>query len=215
MMELWNTMKSAGLANATQFGQNRWGTVTAVKQSDSGYEAKVMLQPEQVPSGWLPVLAHSVGPGWGLVSPPYPGMQAFVASDTGNGHHGVIVGMSYSLQAMPPVPPNGFDQPDGTPVQAGEFALVSQAGAVLRLCADGSIHIVGDVRIDGSLTIQGDVAVQASSTSGATGTLTTADTITSTGGDVSDQHGTVEAFRVVFNEHVHGTSTIPTPQVPD
>lgn len=212
-------MKGAGLSAASQLGQNRWGTITAVKQTDSGYEAKILLQPEAIPSGWLPILSHSVGAGWGVVSPPMPGMQAFVASDTGDGHHGVILGMSYSLQAMPPIPPNGFSSnssaPPGVPVQAGEVALVSKAGAVIRLCADGSIHILGSVRIDGNLSIQGNVSVAASSVSGAAGTITAASDIKSTGGDVYDKHGWLDRLRGVFDRHVHGSSSGPTPTDPE
>jgi phage baseplate assembly protein gpV len=219
MIPLWNMMKGAGLASASQFGQNRWGTITSVKQTDSGYEARVTLQPEDVPSGWLPVLSHSVGAGWGVVSPPYPGMQAFIGSDTGDGHHGVILGMSYSLQSMPPVPPNGFSTdssaPPGVPVQAGEVALVSKAGAVIRLCTDGSIHIKGNVRIDGSVSIQGNVSVAASSVSGAPGTVTAASDITSTGGDVYDKHGWLDRLRAIYDRHVHGSSVGPTPLDPE
>lgn len=207
-------MKGAGLAAAAQIGQNRWGTITSVKQTNSGYEAKILLQPEGIASGWLPVLSHSVGAGWGLVAPPYPGTQAFVASDTGDGHHGVIVGLSYSVATQPPVPPNAFEQPDGTPVQAGELALVSKAGAVIRLCTDGSIHIKGNVRIDGHVTIQGDVDVQTSASSGATGKITATGDIDS-GANVSDIHGTLDRLRSHYNPHTHGNSGPPTPQDPE
>ncbi len=202
MMELWNVMKGAGYAAASQFGQNRWGLVNGVRQSDTGYEAKVLLQPENVQSGWLPVLSHSVGPGWGLVCPPEPGMQAFVASDCGDGHHGVIVGLSYSLAAMPPVPPSDFNQPNGTPIAPGELALVSKAGGVIRLCADGSIHIKGDVRIDGSLSVQDAI------------TANTGD-ITATKGNVSDTHGSLDRLRGHYDAHTHPGGGTPNPLDPE
>jgi phage baseplate assembly protein gpV len=202
MMDLFNRMKGAATAAVQQGGQNRWGLVTAVRQSDTGYMAKVTIQPDGVTSAWLPVLTPMVGPGWGLVCPPYPGMQAFVASDTGDGHHGVILGLTYSAQYMPPVPPNAFDQPDGTPVAPGEIALVSQAGGVLRLCADGSIHIKGNVRIDGTLTVQDEITANTGN-------------ITASTGDVFDQHGSLEALRQAYDVHEHGDGPPPTPQVPD
>jgi phage baseplate assembly protein gpV len=212
-MELWNRMKGAGVAAVYQLGQNRWGTVTSVKKTDSGYEAKVILQPEGITSGWLPVLSHSIGSGWGIVAPPIPGAQAFLGSDCGDGHHAVILGMAYSLATRPPVPPADFNQAAGTPVDAGEIALVSKAGAVIRLCTDGSIHIKGDVRIDGSVTIQGNVSVQASA-GGAPGTVTAASDITSQA-NVLDVHGSLDRLRGHYDSHVHPNGGLPTPQDPE
>lgn len=202
MMDLWNRMKGAAAAAVQQVGQNRWGLITGVRQSDTGYMAKVTIQPDGISSAWLPVLTPMVGPGWGLVCPPEVGMQAFVASDCGDGHHGVILGLTYSTAAMPPVPPADFKQPNGTPVAPGEIALVSKSGAVLRLCADGSIHIKGNVRIDGSLTVQDAITANTGN-------------ITASTGDVLDQHGSLEALRQAYDVHDHGTGPPPTPQVPD
>lgn len=225
MNELWNKMKGAGVAVASQIGQNRWGTIESVKPSDSGYEAKILLQPEGILSGWLPVLSHSVGGGWGIVAPPEQGTQAFIASDTGDGHHGVIIGLSYSLATKPPVPANDFNQPDGTPVSSGEIAIVSKKGGLIRLCADGSIHIQGNLRIDGNVTIQGDVSVEKAQ-SGALGKISAADdihsgnTITATsdilsGADVSDVHGKLDLFRSGYNRHTHVGGGFPNPQIPE
>lgn len=212
MMELWNTMKGAASAVSQQIGQNRWGLVTSVRRSDTGYMAKVRMQPEDVQSGWLPVLSTMVGGGWGLVSPPEPGMQAFIASDSGDGHHGVIVGMAYSLSAMPPVPPAAFSAngtPDKTPVGPGEMALVSKSGAVIRLCSDGTIHIKGDVRIDGNLIVQNAITAN-------TGDITAAAAnVVAAKGDVSDKHGSVDRLRGNFNVHHHATGPLPTPQDPE
>lgn len=197
MNELWNAWKGAASAVAQQQGQSRWGVVQNVKPTDAGYVAKVLMQPENVLSGWLPVLTPMVGPEWGLVCPPEPGMQAFVAADSGDGHHGVILGLTYSLQNMPPVPKSDFDQQKGVAVQSGEIALVSKKGAVLRLCADGSIHIEGNVRINGTLTVDQTITSRNGD-------------ITAAKGNVSDTHGSLDRLRRNYNVH-HHTPTEPPP----
>jgi phage baseplate assembly protein gpV len=191
MMHLLNGMRAIADGVASQRGVNRWGIITSAQKTDAGYLVKVMLQPDGVQTGWMPVLAHAVGAGWGIVSPPMAGMQAFVAPDLGNGEHGVVLGMSYSTQTMPPVPSNGFRQSKGTAVEPGEITLVSKAGAVVRLCSDGTIYIKGNVNLEGNLTVQGDIVAQAGA---------------SAGGDVSDRHGSVERLRSAYNLHKHGNS---------
>lgn len=209
MMELWNSWKNAAASVAQMGGQNRWGLVTSVRRSDTGYECRVRIQPEDIMTGWLPVTAHMVGSGWGFVSPPEPGMQAFVAPDSGDGHHGVVIGMAYSNAARPPVPASDFDQPDGTPVEPGEVALVSKSGGVIRLCSDGSIHIKGDVRIDGALTVMNSITAK-------TGDITAEQAnVVAVQGDVIDQHNSLDRLREHYNIHVHGNSGGPNPLDPE
>lgn len=209
MMEFWNGIKNAAASVSQLVGHNRWGLVTSVRMTDTGYDCRVMVQPENIMTGWLPVLSHMVGAGWGLVSPPEPGMQAFIAPDSGDGHHPVVIGMGYSASARPPVPVADFNQPDGMPVRSGEIALVSKAGGVLRLCDDGSIHIKGDVRIDGSLAVMNSITAK-------TGDITAEQTnIVAVNGDVIDKHNSLNTVRATYNEHVHGNSAGPSPLVPE
>jgi uncharacterized protein involved in type VI secretion and phage assembly len=114
MHELWNSMKAAASSVDMTFGQNRWGTVTSVRASDQGYDIRVMLQPDNIPSAWIPVTTAYGGGGWGLVARPTIGMQVFLAPDLGDGQHYVALGMAYSTHAPPPKPTNGFNQSQGT-----------------------------------------------------------------------------------------------------
>lgn len=228
MMELTNLWKGYASLVGQQMGQNRWGLVTSARQTDTGYEAKVTIQPDGITTAWLPVLSPMVGSGWGLVAPPGIGMQAFVAPDTGDGHHGVILGLAFSKAAMPPVPPNNFPPqqggtPQAVPVASGELALVNQKGAVLRLCADGSVHIKGDVRIDGSLTVQnditvnyGNVTVSKGNVAVSQGNLSVAEgTIAANNNDVSDQYGSLNRLRGNYDRHAHPSNgALPVPQDP-
>ena len=54
-----NALKAQASALDHAFGQPRFGTVSSVNPSAA--TARVMLQPEGVLTGWLPVLSPSVG----------------------------------------------------------------------------------------------------------------------------------------------------------
>lgn len=132
--ELHDVARRTASMIASSVGQNRWGVINNVRQTDTGYEAKVTIQPEGMQTEWLPVLSPMVGSGWGIVAPPVPGMQAFVLPDSGDANHGVIAGLTFSTAAMPP-------KPGGNPVKAGQFALVHGNGSYL-LFDDNDVTVV-------------------------------------------------------------------------
>jgi phage baseplate assembly protein V len=134
---LTNAIKShaAPLDQAT--GQVKYGTVTSVN-AQSGM-ARVMIQPDAVLSGWLPVLTQWVGNGWGMVCPPSPGDQVLLVPQEGDIEQAIIIGRTFSRQSMPPVAP------------VGEFWLVHQSGSSLKLCNDGTIRVTGDLHVAGDV----------------------------------------------------------------
>lgn len=165
MHALTNAMKIQAAGMDAQQGQPRFGIVSSVNSGPNGgpYTAKVRMQPEDVLTGWLPVLSSMVGPGWGLVSPPYPGQQVFVIPDTGDHAHGVIVGATWSQPAGNPTPqPPGSAAGAAAPVLPGEFAIVSKPGSYIRGSNDGSILLkAGGASItlqsaDNSITMAAD-----------------------------------------------------------
>jgi hypothetical protein len=185
-------MKAAAAGQSNTRGVNRFGIVTSTRQTDTGYDVKVLYDygpDSQAQSGWIPVLSHMVGPGWGAVSPPHEGMLAFVAPDMGDGNHGVVIGLSWNSTDKAPLAPQQMDG-DSKPVVAGELCFVSKAGAVLRLCADGSIYMKGPVVIEGQLTVKNDI-------------ISTTGNITAQKGDVSDQHGSLNRLRGNYDQHQH------------
>ncbi len=193
MMDRWlDHMKAAAAGVHMQGGVNRFGIITSTRKTDTGYDVKVLYDygPDaQLQSGWMPVLSNMVGPGWGIVSPPHQGMLAFVAPDMGDANHGVVIGMSWNVTDKPPKAPEAMDG-GATPVDAGELCFVSKAGAVLRLCADGSIYIKGPVVIEGTLTVKNDI-------------VSTTGNITAQKGDVSDEHGSLDRLRRAYDAHRH------------
>ncbi len=165
-------MQRTAAQAVARLGQPRWGIVTSVDPVN--HLVRVMIQPEDVQSGWLPVSPVCAGPGWGLVSLPIPGQTVLTVADCGDAEHGIVVGGTFSDMAQPPIAPSAIGG-EASHGQPGEILLVSQAGAVLRLCADGSIYLQGPVNIAGDLTVQGNVAFSGG-------------TLTHDGTDVSSTH---------------------------
>jgi uncharacterized protein involved in type VI secretion and phage assembly len=119
------------------FAQPRMGTVTS-SNPQTGM-AKVLLQPEGVLTGWLPVLTQWAGSGWGMACPPGAGDQVLVIPQEGDAQHGLIVGRLYSNLVRPP-------QAD-----PGEMNLSHQSGCSIRLLNSGVVAIQGDLHVSGDV----------------------------------------------------------------
>lgn len=132
-----NAMKQHAAALDHAAGQPRFGVVASVDPAT--YTARVMLQPEGVLSGWLPILSAWIGAGWGMAALPAPGDQVLVLPQEGDAEHGVIAGCAYSAGTPPP----------GAPV--GELWIVHRSGAALKLRNDGTVRIDGDLHVGGDV----------------------------------------------------------------
>lgn len=137
MDRLFNAIKAQAAALDSRRGEPRFAIVTSVDSTRS--MARVMLQPEAVLTGWLPVLAPWIGSGWGFVCPPSPGDQVFVVPQEGDAEHGVIVGRAFSAtQSSPSAPP-------------GEMWLVHKSGTCIKLTNDGTVRVTGDLHVQGEV----------------------------------------------------------------
>jgi phage baseplate assembly protein V len=134
---LTNAIKSHAAILDRSAGQIKFGTITSVNSSNA--TARVLIQPEGVLSGWLPVVSQWVGNGWGLACPPLPGQQVIVAPQEGDIEQGMIVGRLFSIKDVPPAAPGG------------ELWIVHQSGSFLKLCNDGTIRIKGDLHVEGDI----------------------------------------------------------------
>lgn len=112
------------------------------------YAAKVLLKPDDVETGWLPVGSTLVGAGWGLLTPPSLGDQVLVHFLDGNLQAGVIGVRFYSAKSAP----MGGSKP-------GEFLLVHASGSRLRFLENGNVEL--EAAQDLTLTVGGDLDVQA------------------------------------------------------
>lgn len=148
------------------------------------YAAKVLLKPDDVETGWLPVGSTLVGAGWGLLTPPSLGDQVLVHFLDGNLQAGVVGVRFYSAKSAP----MGGSKP-------GEFLLVHASGSRLRFLENGNVELetaqdlamtVGgdlDVDVDGQVTVQSGQTVSVVAPSGVlvTGNLGVQGTIKATG----------------------------------
>ncbi|HTJ88870.1 MAG TPA: baseplate assembly protein [Acidocella sp.] len=136
----------------SQFGAPRCGLVSSFNPQT--YCAKVLIQPENTLTGWLPILSFWVGPGWGCVAPLPLGVQVLVLPDRNDAQQGVISGVLYSDVDTPP-----------NSAAAGEILLLHQSGSFVTLKNDGSVdinapaglNITGNVKVTGTITASGDV----------------------------------------------------------
>jgi phage baseplate assembly protein gpV len=144
MERFLNALKAQSAAQDRSTGQPRFAIVSSVDPTRPA--ARVLLQPEGVLTGWLPILSPWVGAGWGLSSPPSPGDQVLVLPQEGQSEHGVIIGRAWSDTARTPA------------AAAGELWLVHQSGAFLKLSNDGMIHLQGNTTLAGNLTVTGTIS---------------------------------------------------------
>lgn len=172
------------------------------------YAVKVRLMPEDVETGWLQLAAGWVGNGWGMFAPPSIGDQVAVLFFQGSYEAGYAVCRFF----------NDVDVP--LAVASGEFWLVHQAGGFVKLHNDGSIEI----NAPGNLTATAPTAtlnanVQINGTLSVTKAITGQQTIAaagniSSGADIADKTGSMQAMRSTYNSHKHtdpqgGTTDVP------
>lgn len=154
MDKFWNQVKARAASLDGMTGQARFGLVTSFDLN--AYAARVLVQPENLLSGWLPVLGQWVGAGWGMAAPLSPGDQVLLLAQEGDAEQAVILGRVWSSVDPPPAAPSG------------EFWLVHQTGSFLKLHNDGSIALQAPtVNIAGDLVVSGKI----SDLNGAHGTM--------------------------------------------
>ena len=169
--------------------QNRWGIVKSV--DPVRVAVRVLIQPEGVLTGWLPLLLPGASSGWSMLSMPSVGDMAMVTADAGDAL-GAVIGFAHNDTRPAPTAPNGLTGGNAVNVP-GEFLLVGKGGNVVRLCADGTLLIVGDINVRGSITTTG--SIHALGNVLANGSVTD---LNGTGGG-----GTLQALRAAYDIHKH------------
>ena len=154
MDRFWNDVKARAAGLDGMAGVVRFGLVTSF--DPAAYAARVQIQPENVLSGWLPVLSCWVGGGWGLAAPLTPGDQVLVVAQEADAEQGVVVGCVWSA----------VDKAMSVP--SGELWMLHKTGSFVKFLNDGTIALQAPaVNISGNLVVSGDI----SDRGGAHGTL--------------------------------------------
>ncbi len=145
MDDFLNQLKAQASQLDQGWAQPRLGLVASVDPTT--FTARVLIQPEAVLSGWLPIGSAWVGAGWGLACLPSPGDQVLVIWQEGNAEHGIVVCRLWSNVAAPP------------PAPAGELWLQHQTGSYLKFKNDGTITSsagtwvhTGDLHVSGNVS---------------------------------------------------------------
>ncbi len=155
--ELWNAIKRICESLVATVPQPRRGVVQSVNPATM--QARVLIQPEGLLSGWLPIAGSVTGNGYGILFAPLPGSQVLVIPTDMFVEGAVVVASHWSVLQPPP---SGY--------AAGEYWLVSQTGSFIKIKNDGTIEIEDQsgtlltFNNNGTATLSGDLNV--------TGTIT-------------------------------------------
>lgn len=112
-------MVASNMDNAQ--AQPGFGIVSAVDPVN--HAVKVMTQPSNIESGWLPYAAMQVG-SLRIACPPDIGTHVLVVHVEADAEHGVAAMPVYDAVVMPPASPA-----TGRPAQPGEMLIVAGCGA--------------------------------------------------------------------------------------
>ncbi|HHW4679683.1 MAG TPA: phage baseplate assembly protein V [Xylella sp.] len=158
MHDLLNAQKAAAQQATQGRASTRQGIVTSYDPNT--YAVKVMLQPDHVLTGWIPLKSAWIGHGWGLFCPPSIGDAVEIDFQEDNPGVG-RVGLRFFNDADHPLP-----------CPSGEFWLVHTSGSRLTFHNDGSVelaaaaaitytatqhHFVGPVQMDNTLNVNDNV----------------------------------------------------------
>lgn len=143
---------------------SKYGLITAYNPNN--YTVKVLLQPEQIETGFIPLATVWVGNNLGAVFGPAIGDSVKLDFIDGSVQATVVNGRFFNNSAQPPL------------VQSGQAALVDSKGAFVRLNNDGTITLGapsgitattplltqnGNLQVNGGITASGDVVGQGKS----------------------------------------------------
>jgi hypothetical protein len=112
---------------------SRWGIVQ--NYDPARYAARVLLMPEEILTGYLPMGSPWVGDEWGFFAGPSVGDAVEVHFQQGSKGAGYIGSRFYTAKS-PPVA-----------VPSGEFLLAHQSGSLIHLANDGSVTITANTNM--------------------------------------------------------------------
>lgn len=156
-----NAMRREAATTGQESAGTRLGTISGYDASN--YLAKVLLQPDGIETGWLPIAAIGVGNGWGIQVAPNIGDMVEVEFQDGGIDAGLITGRFFNNSARP------------NAVPTGEVWLVHKGGQFIKMLGDGSISSSGTWNHTGAMNVAGNVAITGNET--VTGNVTAQGTV--------------------------------------
>lgn len=194
-------MRTGAQMGAATF-TTRLGLVTAY---DPGtYAIKATIQPEDVETGFIPLLSPWVGNQWGAFFAPILGAQILILFQEGNSQ--VPIGALFLFStAMPPVQ-----------VPSGEMLLQHQSGSLLHFDNSGNVTMTANQ----AMTLNAPAGCTINANTTINGNVQTNGNIQASM-DISDlnaAHGSISSLRTAYNGHTHsdpqgGTTSGPSATV--
>jgi phage baseplate assembly protein gpV len=149
--ELWNMVRREIQRTIEDRMQGRVGTVSSY--DPDRHAVKMLLQPEEIETGWVPIASPHIGNGFGIVVGPGIGDQMTIGYHEGDLNSPYASGRLFSDDDQPPV------------AQSGELVLQTQAGVVIKADKTGALSITLNNQAltinsgSGQITITGPVAI--------------------------------------------------------
>ena len=161
-------MQAVAAANLRSYA--KFGTISGY--DPARHAVKVLLQPEQNETGWIPLGSIWAGNGWGMFAAPPLGIQVEVTFISGNDEAGVAGVRIFS------------DQDQALPAPSGEFWLVHANGQFVKLTNDGKLTVSdgqgATVALNGNGTITSTGSWAHTGDFNVTGNVTVSETLNAT-----------------------------------
>jgi len=193
-----NQMRQAAQAAGEGVQYVRTGTI--IGYNPDNYTAKVQLEPDGQPTGWLPIGAIGVGDGFGVQVAPNLGDVVDVAL-TGGSMEAGSVSLRFFTDAARPVS-----------LQAGQILIKHMDGSFIKFIGGGVVQISAATELDVTAPVANVTA-----TTSATITTATASVVASTMASITApvinlaavgqtlRSFVTDVFTNLFNTHTHPT----------
>ncbi len=188
MNHLLNALMMRTGAQAAGTFTARLATVTAYDPNN--YAVKATIQPENVETGYVPLLSPWVGASWGAFFAPVIGVQILLLFQEGSPQV-PMAALSMFSAAMPPVA-----------VPSGEMLLQHASGSLLHFDNGGNVTMTAQqsvtinapsgCTINANTTINGNVQTN--------GNMQASQNIS----DLNGAHGSIATLRSTYDSHTHG-----------
>lgn len=202
-----NRLTNSVLGRAAQQGQSvgqpRLGMVASYDPKT--FLVKVMIEPDGLLTGWLPIATTAVGSGTMRVAPTV-GDQCLVVPQEGDTGAMVVTGFIHSQSARPPQKADAI-RGEESELKSGEGLWTGPRGQFIRMNSDGTVllkaeqfNVEGKLHVTGNITCEADVLadgnVRADGDVSADGTVSAAE-------EVIDREGKLSELRKNYNDHQH------------
>lgn len=161
MGQLLNQQAARAQASSQTSAGTRLGVVTGYDPAD--YAVKVMLQPDGIEMGWMPLKSPFVGNGWGMFCAPSIGDLVEISFQEGDGGAPSAGLRFFNDSERPLAAPSGefwLVHKTGASIKAtndGKITLTDPSGTAMQLANDGSVRITGNLIVSGSVNASNDV----------------------------------------------------------